>query len=204
MLTRAICDLFPLVPQIFDPIAVQWTRGAHQAVSVRILAQYLGAHVAGAASACGDLVFCLQRAQDALKDLLAGSAGGKQSKQAKQSCELCDEEHLASHRCVQCEEFMCATTAALHGKMKATRGHQLQTLAEFNAQGPAVAEFAGITPRERGWSNFGDAGGAGAANPNPNSLATVFQNPMVMNPMAGKVKAGSPAVDGDAHYDRSV
>jgi hypothetical protein len=64
---------------------MQWTHGLHQAVSVRILAQYLGAHVACAASACGDLVFCLPRAQDALKGLLAGSQGGKQSKRAKQA-----------------------------------------------------------------------------------------------------------------------
>ena len=33
--------------QIFDPIAVQWTRGAHQAVSVSILAMALGAQPLG-------------------------------------------------------------------------------------------------------------------------------------------------------------
>ena len=117
--------------KIFDPIAVQWTRGAHQAVSVRILAQYLGAHVACAASACGDLVFCLPRAQDALK----GSQGGKQSKRAKQ----------------------------------------------------AEIEFAVSLPGRGAGAASENAGGAGAGTANP--------NPMVMNPMVGKVKAGSPAGD---------
>jgi hypothetical protein len=54
------------------------------------------------------------------------------------SCELCDEQHAATHRCVQCTEFMCQTAATVHGKMRATRDHAIQTIAEFTAGGPGV------------------------------------------------------------------
>ena len=137
--------------KIFDPIAVQWTRGAHQAVSVRILAQYLGARPAGTVGARGELAFCRERARGALKRLLARARSLRQPNQPKHA-------------------------------------------------NPAEEDFAGIASRERGWSSFGNAGDGGGAN--PNSLAAVFDNPMVMNPMAHKAKAGSPAAP--AQQDRSL
>jgi hypothetical protein len=72
--------------KLFEPIAVQWTRGPHQAVSVRILAmalgaqQLTGANAAGAglpadtASARGPLA-AVQAAQAALKGLAARARG---------------------------------------------------------------------------------------------------------------------------------
>jgi hypothetical protein len=49
-------------------------------------------------------------------------------------CELCDDEqHAATHRCVQCAEFMCETNAKGHRKSKISRDHDVQTIAEFKA-----------------------------------------------------------------------
>ena len=56
------------------------------------------------------------------------------------SCELCDDEHAATHRCVQCAEFMCQIIANVHCKGKATRDHDVQTLANFKAGGPVAAK----------------------------------------------------------------
>jgi hypothetical protein len=59
--------------KLFDPIAVQWTRGAHQAVSVRILALALGAHPAGVAGRLGGLVASPRAALAAAQGALAAS-----------------------------------------------------------------------------------------------------------------------------------
>ena len=46
---------------------------------------------------------------------------------------MCEEGHLSTHRCVQCEQFMCATTATMHGKIKATKDHDVQTITELQS-----------------------------------------------------------------------
>ena len=56
------------------------------------------------------------------------------------SCELCDDEHAATHRCVQCAEFMCTMLAKAHCKSKISRTHNVQTIADFKAGGPVAAK----------------------------------------------------------------
>jgi hypothetical protein len=55
-------------------------------------------------------------------------------------CELCDDEpgHAATHRCIQCDQFMCEALGKVHRKIKATRHHDLQTIAEFRSGGTVV------------------------------------------------------------------
>lgn len=52
-------------------------------------------------------------------------------------CELCDEAHNASSRCVECEQYMCEVMVRAHEKSKATSKHCIQSLAE--AQEPVSA-----------------------------------------------------------------
>ena len=52
------------------------------------------------------------------------------------ACEICDDKHAATHRCMQCEEFMRTAASSMHGKMKATRTHLVQTTSELQTQGP--------------------------------------------------------------------
>jgi hypothetical protein len=51
-------------------------------------------------------------------------------------CELCDDEpgHAATHRCIQCDQFMCDALGKVHNKFKGTRHHNLQTIAEFGSE----------------------------------------------------------------------
>jgi hypothetical protein len=69
--------------KVFEPIAVQWTRGAHQPVSVRILAQALGAKLASTAGTCAGLAASLHAAPMALKGLL----GARSQSQGEQPAE---------------------------------------------------------------------------------------------------------------------
>jgi hypothetical protein len=62
------------------------------------------------------------------------------------TCEVCDDEqHAATHRCAECAEFMCQPMAKAHSKMKASRDHDVQTMAEFKASGASPGKVANRT-----------------------------------------------------------
>jgi tripartite motif-containing protein 2/3 len=70
--------------------------------------------------------FQLLEAADAIKAHAAAESGV--------FCELCDDEqHAATHHCVQCAEFMCEVNAKGHRKSKVSRDHDVQTIAEFKS-----------------------------------------------------------------------
>jgi hypothetical protein len=54
-------------------------------------------------------------------------------------CEDC-EEHPSSHRCNDCNYYMCDECCTIHRRMKLSRGHTVFTLAEYESQGTAVAK----------------------------------------------------------------
>ena len=56
------------------------------------------------------------------------------TKSTEPTCEVCEEEP-ATHRCVECAEFLCEGCYRPHRKMKATRDHTIQTLVEFKEKG---------------------------------------------------------------------
>jgi uncharacterized membrane protein (DUF485 family) len=41
------------------------------------------------------------------------------------SCELCDEDHAAAMRCLDCRQNMCDVAVKLHRRTKSTKGHRL-------------------------------------------------------------------------------
>ena len=47
-------------------------------------------------------------------------------------CEICDEQ-VASHHCLDCEEFLCDRDTMAHRKSKASKDHTVVTLAEFRS-----------------------------------------------------------------------
>jgi hypothetical protein len=47
------------------------------------------------------------------------------------SCEICDEEHDAMHRCIDCQQSMCEAMGDLHRRMKQTKKHVLEDLAKL-------------------------------------------------------------------------
>ena len=49
------------------------------------------------------------------------------------ACELCeDDDHPATHRCLECEEYLCSMLAKAHLKMKFTKGHTVLVLSEVD------------------------------------------------------------------------
>eukprot|EP00038_Savillea_parva_P012779 m.206877 g.206877 ORF g.206877 m.206877 type:complete len:665 (-) comp23510_c0_seq1:178-2172(-) len=54
---------------------------------------------------------------------------------AENACEVC-EDGTVEHRCVECAELLCSGCAAMHRKMRVSRSHHIQTLAEFLENGP--------------------------------------------------------------------
>jgi len=47
------------------------------------------------------------------------------------NCEVCKEDHFATHHCVDCAENMCNVLAQAHTRQKATRNHNVLTLEAF-------------------------------------------------------------------------
>ncbi len=50
-----------------------------------------------------------------------------------ESCELCEEQHDATHRCLECQQYMCDTLAKFHRRMSGTMSHRVITVAEWRA-----------------------------------------------------------------------
>jgi hypothetical protein len=47
-------------------------------------------------------------------------------------CELCDEDHMAYMRCMDCMQNMCETAAKLHSRTKSTKNHRLVLLSNLD------------------------------------------------------------------------
>jgi len=43
-------------------------------------------------------------------------------------CQICDDPHDATHRCIECEEDMCNSVVLVHRSAKKTKHHQLISL----------------------------------------------------------------------------
>ncbi len=54
-------------------------------------------------------------------------------------CEVCEDPHEASHRCLECQQYMCEMTAKLHRRQSMTMAHSLMSLAELRAD-PTLSE----------------------------------------------------------------
>jgi tripartite motif-containing protein 56 len=59
-----------------------------------------------------------------------------------ESCELCEESHNATHRCLECQQFMCDTWAKGHRRMSGTMSHRVVSLAEWRANPQLPASTA--------------------------------------------------------------
>jgi translation initiation factor 4A len=51
----------------------------------------------------------------------------------RRTCQLCDDEHIATHFCDSCQEYMCQLMAAAHQRMGITRNHTLTAVLEVTA-----------------------------------------------------------------------
>jgi hypothetical protein len=49
------------------------------------------------------------------------------------SCNVCETEHMTTHVCLDCNEDMCDTTAAVHKRQKATVKHRVHTHEDIRA-----------------------------------------------------------------------
>ena len=67
------------------------------------------------------------------------AASAFQASKEKLVCNIC-EEAAAAHRCLECSEFFCDDCCRPHRKMKATRDHNVQTIAEFKEE-PVLRTF---------------------------------------------------------------
>jgi hypothetical protein len=54
------------------------------------------------------------------------------------ACELCEEKHDATHRCLDCQQGMCQCVAKQHRRLSGTMSHRVVTLAEWQSN-PSVA-----------------------------------------------------------------
>ncbi len=48
-------------------------------------------------------------------------------------CELCEESHDATHRCLECQQFMCDTMTKGHRRMSGSMTHRVMLLAEWRS-----------------------------------------------------------------------
>jgi hypothetical protein len=55
------------------------------------------------------------------------------------TCEVCEEPHDASHRCIECQQHMCEMTVKLHRRLSMTMTHRVMLLAELRSD-PTLAE----------------------------------------------------------------
>jgi hypothetical protein len=62
------------------------------------------------------------------------AAGAEAAAETDPVCEVCDDEHAATHRCVECEE-LCAPLLSKHRKSKASRNHVLPNCRRFQSPG---------------------------------------------------------------------
>lgn len=61
----------------------------------------------------------------AVDELTEYDGASNSSEPAELFCELCDEEHSASMRCLDCRQNMCDVAAKLHRRTKSTKSHRL-------------------------------------------------------------------------------
>ena len=54
-------------------------------------------------------------------------------------CELCEDLHAATHRCLDCQQDMCANQVRTHRRQSMSMSHRLLTLAELRAD-PSLGE----------------------------------------------------------------
>jgi hypothetical protein len=55
------------------------------------------------------------------------------------ACEVCEEPHDASHRCIECQQHMCDLMTKNHRRLSMTMTHRVVSLAELRAD-PTLAE----------------------------------------------------------------
>jgi tetratricopeptide (TPR) repeat protein len=92
-------------------------------------------------------------ASDERKQHLEFDASDAHASEPDHVCEMCEDYHTATHRCIQCAQFMCTSLSKVHAKCKATRDHDMQTIAEFRSgiEGPTEAPMEVESPC-RGYS----------------------------------------------------
>ncbi len=62
------------------------------------------------------------------------------------TCELCEEKHDATHRCHECQQCICDSSAKMHRRQSGTMSHHVVSLAEWRARPqPPAASAAGAT-----------------------------------------------------------
>ena len=49
------------------------------------------------------------------------------------TCELCDDQHSATHRCLDCEQDMCQTSLNIHLKARCSLNHRVVPVSEVTA-----------------------------------------------------------------------
>jgi hypothetical protein len=54
------------------------------------------------------------------------------------ACELCEEKHDATHRCLDCQQCMCSTWAKGHRRQSGTTAHRVVPLAEWRSNSSAA------------------------------------------------------------------
>ena len=75
-------------------------------------------------------IFCNFQLLEAVEAIQSHISAGITQKR----CEVCDDEHFATHRCDQCAQYLCDQATAVHSKIKATCKHSVQTVAEFDSR----------------------------------------------------------------------
>jgi hypothetical protein len=82
---------------------------------------------------------------------LTSTTGGGSKPQTQPKCDLgmCEEgkEKDAAHHCDECDSFLCDSCKTVHTKLKGTRSHAAQTVAEFASSGGGVAQDGGAGGR---------------------------------------------------------
>lgn len=62
------------------------------------------------------------------------------------ACELCEEKHDATHRCLECQQCMCDALTKFHRRMSGTMSHRVVSLAEWRANPQLPAGSGAAAP----------------------------------------------------------
>jgi hypothetical protein len=62
------------------------------------------------------------------------------------ACELCEETHDATHRCLECQQSMCDGVAKLHRRQSGTMSHRVVSLMEWRANPQMLAGSGAAAP----------------------------------------------------------
>jgi hypothetical protein len=74
----------------------------------------------------------------ALLDVIEAAGQAQPAASAPLTCEVCEEKHVSTHHCVECNENMCREMALAHQRQKATKTHQVLTHEQLWANPVAV------------------------------------------------------------------